>query len=204
MRNEIEAAFAAEGQPVESWGQSIAKAAPTELYLVVSFVAGATVGGAIYDAEKAALLRGLRATKRVLAQHGVGCRVVTQRPDKRPVIYLVPKGTEGDLALDALDADYDANPEPGQRLWLPGTGWASSRDVVGLKRPVDASPPVSSDSAAWVENDQRLGRWVEYWTEAGRKKQAEFAAAEAEATARLADGTRTHVSHRTKKPKKNG
>lgn len=131
LRDSITAAFSAEGQTVDAWSDFVARGAIDSFTAVlVTVVLAPLYSGAVYDAEKAALRGVLAAIKRVMAEHGVGVITTLDRPDREPVVYWIPSRPEGDLALDALDADYDADPPAGPRYWWPGIGWMTQREMI--------------------------------------------------------------------------
>jgi hypothetical protein len=129
VRDSITEAFRSEGVPVDSWGVYVPGGAGFDaLQVIWVAILLSPVGGIAWDIEKPAIRKVLSATKRLMSEHRVGAVAEIARPNREPVVYGVPKGPEGDLALEAIDADYAANPTAGHRVWWPGEGWISDEE----------------------------------------------------------------------------
>ena len=176
LRDSIMAAFSVEDQTVDAWYEVSARGyAKAELDLfttVMVTVLLAPVGGTIWDAEKATLRRVLAAVKRVMAEHGVGAIAYLERPDRDPVDYWIPSGPEGDLALGALNADYDADPPGGVREWWPEIGWMTEVEWIRRTEAGESVAKPDPGTAGSVTDEE----WVEFWMQAGERKRAEVQA----------------------------
>ncbi len=129
-RHEIQSAFGERGIAINREGPLALKSAEIfDLRIDVAFILAATLGGAMWDAEKALLRRGIDALRAVWQTSGTMTIDTDTEPRVRvPTVYFVPGGDDGNEALAASAADYETAP-PGQRLWLRGIGWIDSRDL---------------------------------------------------------------------------
>jgi hypothetical protein len=122
---EIQAAFADEDVPIEFVERRSADGGVWDFTLndfaiVASFVMGSTLGGVLYDTEKAVLRRGLAALKK-LAASGIAASVEVRRPGCEVAEYVLPRGKESEAAFDAILPLCEAPDEAGGlRYWSLG------------------------------------------------------------------------------------
>jgi hypothetical protein len=124
-RDEIRAAFAAEGLSIDYEGEASLKFSesvdPARIDVVL-FLLGAAVEGLVFEAEKSAFKRAIAVLRRLRASGTVHVYRAQE-----PVDYLLPGGLEGDEALAAIEEDSDA--PPGRRFWVRGAGWVAEVDL---------------------------------------------------------------------------
>ena len=120
-RNEVRSAFAASGLTIDREGLPAIKSAEIlGVRIDAAFILAATIGGILWEFEKAALVRGISALRTGWEASGAVGIDYEGRPDDRPpTIYFVPGGDEGDHALAAIEEDYETA-GPGQRSWEDG------------------------------------------------------------------------------------
>ena len=140
LRESITEAFAAEGRTVDGWSDFVQRGVVEDVITIMVRIA---LEGMIWDAEKAPAHRALAAVRRVMADDRVGAIASIERPGTQPVEYWIPSGPEGDLAFDALEADYATDPPPGQRDWWPGIGWMTTREMIDRMEAGESVPPAS-------------------------------------------------------------
>ena len=137
-KDEVRAAFREEGILPDQEGPSAINALEIlGVRIDAAFIVDNVVGGILWDVEKEALRRGIKALRKVWSVSGTVSIVTDPSPGERaPAIYFVPGGIEGDAALDASVDDYEAG-ATGQRLWLPGVGWGSMEDLDRFQSDLD-------------------------------------------------------------------
>lgn len=139
-RAEVRGAFVQRELDVSREGYVALKSAEIlGVRLDVAFIvaAGVFLEGVLFEAEKQALQRGIQALRAVWRVSGTVTLDTDAEPRERiPTIYFVPSGDEGDMALDAILAEYEPSP-PGQRLWLPNNGWVSMEDLDRIQSEID-------------------------------------------------------------------